>query len=541
MQRPSDSFINYAKRKCLNNFYLIGTNNRKTRHYSTKSANSCKIILCSLITIGSNTCDNILTALLPIVVQMNAFINNDCARNQTSRKCTMAGKEGDSILQELYAAVTLYEFSDYINYIVPRDAMPLHVFQQSALSEDYYADTTFCFNHSCVNEDMLFELFRSFSNDDTITVHANMITEVKTYKDWHEHAAFILNIMKSLSIDSWLNIMKYKGIKGDEISLHALGRIYQCHIMVHTKTKPWTTVKIDKNITEDKLHEICNVHLLFLGNDVYARLLKKLCLRPGEQDFEMNQFSQHPPKSIKSLPQTAKTGFKPTSTAMTGTVIDDTEHETSGTNSRPTTSHTLGFKPAPTTTASNNIEDTTCKTSGTNSLQTPSIMTGANQVESPHTYIPMYGPPIFPTAIQILPLHPHFSEDESRDPSNGEEDNPTNSSIEPNVIEETPPQDSQNIVVSVADVINRECCIKLDRLNEDEINAWTAKQTVPEFPNFVKGREVGGYMMRPQPKPVHPRYNTHPKRNRPVYSYANLDESDDKQDSWDDKKHTNKK
>ena len=73
---------------------------------------------------------------------------------------------------------------------------------------------------------MLFELFGKFSGDDTITVRANMIGEVKSYRLWYKRAAFILNIMKSDSMDSWLNIMKYEGFKGDEILLHTLAQIY---------------------------------------------------------------------------------------------------------------------------------------------------------------------------------------------------------------------------------------------------------------------------------------------------------------------------
>ena len=82
----------------------------------------------------------------------------------------MAGKQGGSILEELYAMVTPYKFSDYINYIIPRDAMSLQDFNQSGLSKLYVLDIMFCFDHGNINEDMLFELFGSFSNDDSITV-----------------------------------------------------------------------------------------------------------------------------------------------------------------------------------------------------------------------------------------------------------------------------------------------------------------------------------------------------------------------------------
>ena len=57
---------------------------------------------------------------------------------------------------------------------------------------------------------------------------------------------FIMNVMKSTDLDTWLNIMKYKGIKGDEIALHALARVYQYHLVVYTKSKTLDHSKIHK-------------------------------------------------------------------------------------------------------------------------------------------------------------------------------------------------------------------------------------------------------------------------------------------------------
>ena len=77
--------------------------------------------------------------------------------------------------------------------------------------------------------------------------------------------------------------------------------------------------------------------------------------------------------------------------------------------------------------------------------------------------------------------------------------------------------------------------MKLDQINENKINAWTQKHT-PEFLDFIQGREVGGYTMRPQTKPVHQSYNTHPKRSIPALSYENLDETEDETSKIDEKR-----
>ena len=98
----------------------------------------------------------------------------------------MAEHQDGSILSELYTTISPIAYSDYINYIVPRDGMTLSDFQCSKLSKDYWVDTQYCFDHGVVNEDMLFELCSKFSEDDTITVRANMIGEVRNYKSWYE-------------------------------------------------------------------------------------------------------------------------------------------------------------------------------------------------------------------------------------------------------------------------------------------------------------------------------------------------------------------
>ena len=163
------------------------------------------------------------------------------------------------------------------------------------------------------------------------------------------------------------------------------------------------------------------------------------------------------------------------------------------------------------------------------------------KVETPATstvIIPTYGPPIFPTAIQILPLDPHFSEDEITESSPGTDEESDNAADKSSSeVEDTAKQDSlDGTVTAHPDVINTECTVKLDQLNEDEINAWTNKEMVPEFPDFIQGREVGGYTMRLQTKPTHQIYNPHLKRSRPELSYENLDETEDGTTKTDNKK-----
>ena len=86
----------------------------------------------------------------------------------------MAGKTDGSMLSELYNTINPYEYSDYINFIIPHDSMSLSEFQKSVLSDSYWVDTCHCFDKDGVKDDMLFKLFGKFSDDDCTTVCANM-------------------------------------------------------------------------------------------------------------------------------------------------------------------------------------------------------------------------------------------------------------------------------------------------------------------------------------------------------------------------------
>ena len=279
--------------------------------------------------------------------------------------------------------------------------MSLSDFQCSELSKDYWVDMRCCFAQGVVNEDMLFELFGKFSEDDTITVRANMIREVKSYKLWYERAAFILNIMKSDSIDSWLNIMKYEGIKGDEISLHTLAWIYNRHIVVHTKGRPWTTMKLDDTITESHLSEVCNVHLLYMDNYVFAELKRKPYSTPNPHSIvtDLMQQIQAMKKSIYNEVPTPLNLSSVTTKVSTATVTSE-QASTLSTNEEhsPTMSST-------------NVQQATSDMTGDNIDVSQMMYEGTTSADT--NPVPVYGQPVFPAAKQILLLHPDLSEEDA--------------------------------------------------------------------------------------------------------------------------------
>ena len=244
-----------------------------------------------------------------------------------------------------------------------------------------------------------------------------MLAEVKQYRDWYESAAYIMNIMKSTDMDTWLNIMKYEGIKGDEISLHALARIYQRHVVIHTKSRPWTTIKLNETITESRLSEVCDIHLLYMGNHVYAELVPKA--------KDMGAVLTCPKTTLAPIAPLKTIGNLSTQSGMTGTNIDmiganiaqidvgaklthgrhatDTYDNTTNVGAKLTQEKDVTEPPYLL-----KIKDKPCKEktrTSTNILDTMGTNITYEQVE-----VPVYGMPVFPTADPIIPLFPDFDE-----------------------------------------------------------------------------------------------------------------------------------
>ena len=83
--------------------------------------------------------------------------------------------------------------------------------------------------------------------------------------------------------------------------MHALAQIYNRHIVVHSKGHLWTTVKLDENITEDRLLEVCEIHLLYMGSYVFTELKRKPYSTPNPCGIVTDpmQLIQAMKKSIK--------------------------------------------------------------------------------------------------------------------------------------------------------------------------------------------------------------------------------------------------
>ena len=79
--------------------------------------------------------------------------------------------------------------------------------------------------------------------------------------------------MKETSLKDWLMRQTHRTMRGDEITVYALSKLYNRHTMIHTARKTWCTIlAVGGNVN---YAAVFHTHLLFMGNNMYAELHPK--------------------------------------------------------------------------------------------------------------------------------------------------------------------------------------------------------------------------------------------------------------------------
>ena len=73
-----------------------------------------------------------------------------------------------------------------------------------------------------------------------------------------------------------MNVMAKPDTAADELAIFALSKMYGKHTVIYNKARPWTTLDPPYPMTETELHGNCQIHLVYVGKDLYGILRRKL-------------------------------------------------------------------------------------------------------------------------------------------------------------------------------------------------------------------------------------------------------------------------
>ena len=118
----------------------------------------------------------------------------------------------------------------------------------------------------------MLEIFAAYSGMETDELHDKILQLVAQDIAYWSHVGSVVLPMKSLDFETWLTMMKIPICAVDELMLFMLCKIHDQHAMVFTNSNLWTTVRENNNLSLDELYTICDVRLVYLGQDLYGEL-----------------------------------------------------------------------------------------------------------------------------------------------------------------------------------------------------------------------------------------------------------------------------
>ena len=189
-----------------------------------------------------------------------------------------------SIAQELFAAIRLRDYCVYINKLNTSDAITVADYHKSDLVNQYVLDTRVCFSGKRVKVNHLYEIFGDFSSTEGELVKCDMLKEITDHFDWYQDRAKIILLMQGYTLSDWLQ-QHLKKVRPDEIALYALSHLYNRHTVVFGNGRPWCTIRPTGDPKEADFATSCHVHLLYLGENVFAPLTPRK--RPATLEFPL--------------------------------------------------------------------------------------------------------------------------------------------------------------------------------------------------------------------------------------------------------------
>ena len=219
--------------------------------------------------------------------------------------------ESKSIAKELLGNIpllTVYKLHSLVPYLSPSDATTVEEFSNSKLAADYYVETV---NITCgkyKNKNHLFDEFASFCGyDDSVYLRLDMLNHVAENTSCYEWDAHLLLTMHRSNLARWSAKMTDPLNKGDELCVYTLCDMLKRHAFIYMKTKPWTTVDGSiADLTVAELCIICDVCLIFLGDNNYGTLKYKQCIQSPITSPASSGIDEKPDTNVESIATPAR-------------------------------------------------------------------------------------------------------------------------------------------------------------------------------------------------------------------------------------------
>ena len=183
---------------------------------------------------------------------------------------------GGSLSLELLNAIQAPNIRPMPAYLSEDDSLTVSDYLQSHYAAAYRIDVSNVYWGGEVNSGHLFDIFSMFlAHKDSVKTRLDLIKFVTdNYRRYSWDCDLYLR-MNNLTLNDWVEKMTYWGNCGDALTAYALCDMIGVHCCILTRTKPWTTVSSSFRGTEMDVLKLCQIRLVYLGNDKFGCLFPK--------------------------------------------------------------------------------------------------------------------------------------------------------------------------------------------------------------------------------------------------------------------------
>ena len=180
-----------------------------------------------------------------------------------------------SMAGELLHMLTPYNYSNTVIHLTMKDIVTQKVYPRTMLNDTHWLDTRQCYFQRWKNLQQLFEVFATFNEEEPKQVCKKIISRIKEEYSFYNSLGSEHLCKIKMTLDEWIELMASDNVLGDELMVYALSRTYQRHTPIITNTICWMTIGSDEPISDQRLLELCEVKLLYIGLHMFGELKLK--------------------------------------------------------------------------------------------------------------------------------------------------------------------------------------------------------------------------------------------------------------------------
>ena len=195
-----------------------------------------------------------------------------------------SSKKGLSIASKLFQNLKRYEYRDYCQSMIEQDAVLMCDYHKLLISGTHFIDVRQCFIDNIFNPSHVLDYFTRFSSLNCLELRKQVIDIVKSDREYWVHVASVVLLLRPQSFDEWLAIMEDPRGPCDEMFIYVLSKVHFRHTIVYNMKRPWCTIQHTESLSDDELHAACDLHMIYLGHDVYGELM---CLVGAKESLQV--------------------------------------------------------------------------------------------------------------------------------------------------------------------------------------------------------------------------------------------------------------